>query len=79
MVEFYSTTLATHCPHGLDMRLYPRCFLCTPLEPTPGYTGSSQQAVVEFDEYLCPNCLTPWKCNGPHIPEDWVKLRLGKF
>ena len=20
-------------------------------------------------EYMCPNCLTPWKCNGPHIEE----------
>ena len=17
---------------------------------------------------LCPNCITPWKCNGPHLP-----------
>ena len=21
------------------------------------------------DGYMCPNCVTPWKCNGPHIPE----------
>lgn len=21
------------------------------------------------DDYLCPNCVTPWKCNGPHIPD----------
>lgn len=20
------------------------------------------------DEYVCPNCCTPWKCNGPHLP-----------
>jgi len=20
-------------------------------------------------EYMCPNCVTPWKCNGPHIEE----------
>lgn len=20
-------------------------------------------------EYMCPNCVTPWKCNGPHIAE----------
>lgn len=19
-------------------------------------------------DYMCPNCVTPWKCNGPHIP-----------
>ena len=22
-----------------------------------------------MSEYMCPNCITPWKCNGPHIPE----------
>lgn len=21
------------------------------------------------DEYMCPNCVTPWKCNGPHIED----------
>lgn len=20
-------------------------------------------------ETMCPNCVTPWKCNGPHIPD----------
>lgn len=30
------------------------------LTPSPGQ---------DFDEYMCPNCVTPWKCNGPHIPE----------
>jgi len=24
---------------------------------------------VDKSEYMCPNCLTPWKCNGPHIEE----------
>lgn len=19
---------------------------------------------------MCPNCVTPWKCNGPHIDYD---------
>lgn len=18
-------------------------------------------------DYMCPNCVTPWKCNGPHL------------
>ena len=22
------------------------------------------------DQALCPNCVSQWKCNGPHIPED---------
>lgn len=21
------------------------------------------------DDYMCPNCVTPWKCNGPHVPK----------
>lgn len=21
------------------------------------------------EEEMCPNCVTPWKCNGPHVPE----------
>lgn len=21
-------------------------------------------------EYMCPFCVTPWKCNGPHIDEQ---------
>lgn len=26
-----------------------------------------------FDlDYMCPNCCTPFKCNGPHIPEGEV-------
>ena len=24
----------------------------------------------EPDEPMCPNCVTPWKCNGPHISTD---------
>ena len=23
----------------------------------------------EGEDYMCPNCVTPWKCNGPHEPE----------
>lgn len=21
----------------------------------------------EDGDYMCPNCVTPWKCNGPHL------------
>ena len=27
------------------------------------------------DDYMCPFCVTPWKCNGPHIePEDMAEF-----
>ena len=28
------------------------------------------------EDDLCPNCVTPWKCNGPHLDEyQVIKLR----
>jgi len=27
------------------------------------------------DDYMCPFCVKPWKCNGPHIePEDMAEF-----
>ena len=22
------------------------------------------------EDYMCPNCCTPWRCNGPHISDS---------
>lgn len=30
------------------------------------------------EEYLCPNCITPWKCNGPHLEGAKNEPRLRK-
>lgn len=31
-----STPVLTHCVHGLDLRIHPRCYLCRPeADPTP--------------------------------------------
>lgn len=30
----------------------------------------------------CPNCITPWKCNGPHLERcsnGWYKFNNGFF
>lgn len=24
---------------------------------------------------MCPNCITPWKCNGPHLSDETVAGR----
>lgn len=24
---------------------------------------------------MCPNCVTPWKCNGPHLSDETVAAR----
>jgi hypothetical protein len=35
-----------------------------------GFIKSMVNDAPKSDEYLCPNCVTPWKCNGPHILEE---------
>jgi hypothetical protein len=35
---------------------------------------------MEID--LCPNCVSPWKCNGPHLAkkdEGWYSCDFGNF
>lgn len=27
------------------------------------------------EDYMCPNCVTPWKCNGPHLREKTMTER----
>lgn len=22
---------------------------------------------IDISDFMCPNCVTPWKCNGPHL------------
>lgn len=39
-------------------------------------TPTPPQAGERAEEYMCPNCNTPWKCNGPHIPEGAVSGSL---
>lgn len=63
-----------------------RCASCgkaqpTQASPSPGHripveSGSNQRG-PGWDEYgapdeadMCPNCVTPWKCNGPHLPTE---------
>ena len=40
------------CPHGLDMRLHPRCYLCTPLPETRVFTPPAPVPVC--------TCPTVW-------------------
>lgn len=28
------------------------------------------------DDGMCPNCVTPWKCNGPHLAADAARPGL---
>lgn len=59
MTYGYSSTgpVITHCPHGLDMRLHPRCYLCTPLPPmSAGSTGPACQCPVNWQSAEHPYC-----------------------
>jgi hypothetical protein len=43
-------------------------------EPTKYKAGDSKESGERCDhEYMCPNCVTPWRCNGPHLRDECVK------
>ena len=44
------------------------CETCDLLPPEIALDGTPVEPQGD-PEYMCPNCVTPWKCNGPHIPE----------
>ena len=52
--------IITHCKHGLDLRLYPRCFLCKPLEcpehkpPRPYYPTVTVSTIGHTVRCSCP-------------------------
>ena len=31
---------------------------------------SGYQMTYDPEDDMCPNCVTPWKCNGPHLTGD---------
>lgn len=41
---------------------------------------SVPEAATVFDEAddMCPNCVTPWKCNGPHLSEQTVAWAIDR-
>jgi hypothetical protein len=39
------------------------------------YHGYQTPGEHDPDNYCCPNCNTPWSCNGPHIPEEPVPVQ----
>jgi len=43
-----SQPVITHCPHGLDLRLNPRCYLCEPitLAPTPPDALAAMRPII---------------------------------
>ena len=58
-----------YCSHGLDMRLHPRCFLCTPLEPT-GYVAGCQ-CPTSWNGIMRPPCPT----HNPSLPDYTLSIR----
>ena len=51
--------------HDWDCGLLLRCEDCT--------CGFAAAIKAAQPEYMCPNCVSPWKCNGPHIPQHTIK------
>lgn len=36
-------------------------------QETQALARASAELLETEVEYMCPNCVTPWKCNGPHL------------
>lgn len=36
-------------------------------ESSPLKPGTTPAVAAPYEDDMCPNCVTPWKCNGPHI------------
>ena len=72
----YSSTgpVITHCSHGLDMRLYPRCFLCTPLAGAgvclcPSvWTTTAHQPYCPMNPQMLPDSITITHIRPPSGP-----------
>ena len=55
-----STPVLTHCQHGLDLRIHPRCYLCKPAAPADGLRESAERVVGRFLD-------TPASLAGVHV------------
>jgi len=48
-------------------------WLCARAARVAGTTEAGDERPLTLqpgEDEMCPNCLTPWKCNGPHEPAD---------
>lgn len=55
---------------ALDASMFEARALLAPPAPAREWTPLDMgERGGESPDYMCPNCVTPWKCNGPHIPE----------
>lgn len=44
-----------------------------------GWCGRKARATIhpvgqDWPEDMCENCVTPWKCNGPHISDSGERI-----
>lgn len=54
------------------VRFLDRTAVLALLTPTDHLPPEVTKPFDEADD-MCPNCVTPWKCNGPHLPPDGEK------
>lgn len=48
------------------------------LRPAVFWAINERTSDMADTEYMCPNCVTPWKCNGPHDPQKRQSAQEGK-
>ncbi len=38
----------------------------------------TETLTFDHTDQMCPNCCTPWTCNGPHVDEDTITWLAGQ-
>lgn len=68
-ISIVHRALGCHAETYIPADMFSHVMLLHPREVEPNDTavGSMSEGT---EDYMCPNCVTPWKCNGPHIPDD---------
>ena len=69
-------------PHAIEIDVYggpeeapaaEPCYYCGRVHSEADPYCVKPAAEPAPDEYMCPNCVTPWKCNGPHIDRTLLR------
>ena len=70
---------AVFVDHGDDIAAeYARLATATKSSDDTGEPPLSAETFDEADD-MCPNCNTPWKCNGPHLWKETAAYKRGDY
>lgn len=81
--QLFKDILRDHCPDMgsterdrlLEVLLLAVEGTLTEKEYPPIANGEDLDYAFDIADNMCPNCVTPWKCNGPHLSNQTEAYR----